>query len=254
MGRRVGWEAAARHGERRYDASARYLGVQLNETLNRTTQSTNLAVSYRLTPYTTFALGVAAIGERFPLSPSRDTAANRGYVTAAFHPRALITGSVQVGYVLGKTLSDVTPDFSGVTASAGVSYTWRDALSVSLGASRDFEFSYLLTHPYYRYDIYEGTIRQALFRRFDIGAGISLGTLSYPVLGDVLPVPTEVLRQVSGSVGVRIKKQVRVGVYVRRTERVAGSRPYLAYRSGLEATIGKVNFNDRGVFLHGVSR
>lgn len=254
LSRRVGLEAVAQHGETRYDPAARYLGVQLNETLDRTTQSTNLAVSYRFSPYTTFALGVAAIGDRFPSSPNRDTAANRAYVSAAFHPRALISGSVQVGYVLGKTLSNVTPDFSGVTANAGVSYTWRDAFSVSLGASRDFEFSYRVEHPYYRYDIYEGAIRQALSHRFDIGVGMSLGTLSYPVLGDVPAVPTEVLRQLSGSVGARVTRQVRVGVYVRRIERLTGSRPYQAYRSGLEVTVGKVNFNERGVFLHGVSR
>lgn len=254
LGRRLGLELSARHGGRRYDANARYLGVQLNEVLDRTTQSTNFALSYRLTPYTTFVLGAAAIGERFALSPQRDAAANRAYVAAAFSPRAFISGNVQVGYVHGNMLSIHSPDFSGVTANVGLSFTWRDAFSVSLGASRDFDFSYRVSHPYYRYDIYEGSIREVLFRRFDVGAGVLQGTLTYPGFGDVLNAPNEVLRQLSASVGVRVKGQARVGVYVRRIERVAGSRPYQAYRSGLEATIGKVNLNERGIFLHGVSR
>lgn len=253
MGRRLGWELVARDSHKRY-GETRYLGVDLSDTLDRTTRSVTGAVSYRLTPYTTFALGAAALDDEFPNSRDRDTAVQRAYVAAAFHPKAVIGGSIELGYVHSNPSQSSRPGYEGMTANVGVSSTWRDTLSVSLGAARDFDISYRLTHPYYRYDVYEGSIRQALFRRFDIGAGVLYWTSSYPQRGDNLDLATEVIREISGSAGVRLTKQVRVGVYLRHSERANGPVPYRTYRSGLEATVGKVNLNERGVFLHGVSR
>jgi hypothetical protein len=254
MGRRLGWEAAVRHREQKYDADTRYLGVQLSETLDRATQSALLALSYRFTPYTTVALGAAALTDRFPRSTDRDTAVQRVYGTVGFHPKAVIGGSIGIGYVFSDPLKSDRPGYSGITANVGVSSTWRDSTFVALGAARDFDISYRQDHHYYRYDVYEGSIRQALFRRFDIGAGVIYWTSSYPELGDALDLPTEVFWEISGSFGVRVTRKVRVGVYVRESERGNIRQPHRTYRSGLEATIGRINLNERGVFLHGVSR
>ena len=57
----------------------------------------------------------------------------------------------------------------------------------------------------------------------------------------------------SASMGVTMKGS-RLGVYVSRWERFSGGTSSRSDRVGIQATIGRVNVNERGVFMNGPGR
>lgn len=254
LGRRLSLESTLSTATNAYSAQARYLGVNLSETLDKTQRAANVTASYRLTPYTTFRLGASASTARFRLTPIRDVDSNRAYVEASLHPRALLAGNLRVGYIVAKTLDDGAPDFVGLTAQGGISHTWRDAFSAAVGVERDFDHSFRTEAPYYTYLLYEGSIRQVLFNRFDIGGSVSRTTLTYRMFAGFPQLPQEVIESVAGSFGIRVARQSRVGLFVDRWRRRYGSTPYDGYRAALQITLGRINLNERGVFLHGAAR
>ena len=62
------------------------------------------------------------------------------------------------------------------------------------------------------------------------------------------------MRVITGSLGVPIVRQLRVGVFVQRWERFSADRPYETTRAGVEMTVGRANLSPRGIFLSNPGR
>jgi hypothetical protein len=247
----------ASYDETLYDESAHYLGIRLSETLNRITKTAGVRLSHYLTPYTALTLDTRIAADRFPGGRVRDTDAGQVLAGIETSPRALIAGSAQIGYRLARPLNDRTPAFSGPVGRVGLSTTWRDMLSLGVGAERDFEYSYHPDRFYFVYDLYEASVRQALWRRFDVGARASYTTMRHRafVAPDAVdPAFREYLIETGGSVGLRVTRGSRIGVFVQQWERRSGGRPYKSQRVGLELTLGKLTATERGVTVHGLGR
>jgi hypothetical protein len=256
-GRKLELDLHGSYADISYDPSARFLNISLHQTLNHSSRGGGAGLAYRLSPYTTLKTTGDLVADRFEFSPDRDSNAVRASVGFEFHPRAIISGRAAIGYIVVDSLSDRTPGFSGLTPSAGLTYTLRDMLTVGVGGERGVENSFHGDRPYFVYTLYEASIRQALFHHLDVGGSLQYTTLKYQRFNDVsqaAPLPVDRLRMVTLNVGVPVARKIRVGLYVQRWQRVSGQSPYRTLRAGLEMTVGRLNISPRGVFLSGPAR
>ena len=241
-----------------YDPDALFLNVNLAETMNHSSRGAGAGLTFRLSPYTSVITLLDATATRFEFSNDRDTNSYAGSMGLQFHPRAMLAGTASLGYRVLKPLSERTPNFSGFTPRAGLTYRLSDVLTVGVGAQRDVDTSFYSERPYFLYTLYEASIRQALFHHLDIGGSVQHTTLEYQrfvTQGLSLPsLPPDVVRMMTASIGMPIVGKFRVGWYVQRWERLSEDRPYGASRAGLEISVGKVSISPRGVFLSGPGR
>jgi len=241
-----------------FDPDVLFLNVKLAETMNHTSRGVGGGVTYRLTPYTSLTTVADAAANRFEFATDRDTNSYAASMGVQFHPRAVLAGTAGLGYRVLKPLSARNPDFAGFTPRAGLTYTLRDVLTVGVGAERDVETSFYTERPYFLYTVYEASIRQALFHHLDIGGSVQHTTLEYQQFFtqglSLPPLPPDVVRMVTASLGMPIVGKFRVALYVQRWERLSADRPYGTTRAGLEMSVGKVSLSPRGVFLSGPGR
>jgi hypothetical protein len=240
-----------------YDRSANFLTVNLSGNLDHSTSGGGGSVGYALSPYTTVTAGADATLDRFANSPVRDLNSLRTFVGFHFNPRAVIAGDASIGYQRSVPQSGLTPTFSGFTPRTGLTYKLKDILSVAVGVERGLDYSFYLDRPYFVFLLYEASAQLALFKHFDVGGSIQYTTLDYRLFqtapSSVTP-PSDVIRMESVTVGVPIKRQLRVGVFAQRWSRSSVERPYETRRIGLEMTVGPANLSPRGIFMNGPTR
>lgn len=259
-GRRMRFDVRASHAQIEHEhEGAPFAGAEPAFSLDRATAAATAEFGYRVTPYTWLVLGGDSSSDRFPRSPQRNANSTRAFAGIQLKPRTAIAGDVRVGYRIAEMLGDASPDFSGITARGGISFTWRDMLALSGGAERDLDYSFQADRPYFVYDLYEAAIRQAVGRRFDVGGSVSNTTLTYrffdpaPVTASVEGQSRSQIRGATISLGLRLTRRSRVGIYIARWERL-GERPYQTTRTGVQVTLGRANVSERGVFVLGPGR
>ena len=257
-GRKLEFDLHGTYAGVSYDPDAFYLNVNLAETMNNTSHGAGGGVTFRLSPYTSVVTLLDATATRFEFATDRDTNSYAESVGLQFHPRAMISGTAGLGYRVLNPLSVRNPSFSGFTPRAGLTYTLRDVLTVGVGAQRDVETSFYSERPYFLYTLYEGSVRQVLFHRFDIGGSLQYTTIEYQQFiteGVTLPaLDPDIVRMVTVSLGMPIARKLRGGWYVQRWERMSAERPYHTTRAGFEISVGKFNMSPRGIFLSGPGR
>jgi hypothetical protein len=249
----------ASEAESHFDKDSQFLGVGLARELDRSSRAAAVESAYRLSSFTTAVISADLTSDRFLYAPERSMDSVRALGGFDFNPRALISGTIRVGVKHASPLREIAPPFTGLAASGGLGLTVRDSFSLSGGVQRDIDYSFRPDRPYFVYNLYEGAIRQALFRRLELGAGLSSAKLAYRQFG--LPGSPEAasryyeyLVNTSASLSVNVGSG-RVGVYVARWERLSGAEAaYRSDRIGILASIGRTNVNDRGVFINGPGR
>lgn len=259
-GRRMRFDVRASRAQIEHEHEpAPFAGADPAFSLDRTTTAASAELGFRVTRYTWVVFGGDSGSDRFPRSPKRDANSTRAFAGIQLKPRAAIAGDVRVGYRRAEMLDNTSPDFSGMTARGGISFTWRDMLALSAGAERDLDYSFQADRPYFVYDLYEAAIRQAVGRRFDVGGSVSHTTLTHrffdpaPVTASAEARTRAQIRGATVSLGLRLTRRSRVGIYVARWERL-GERPYQTTRTGVQVTLGRANVSERGVFVLGPGR
>jgi hypothetical protein len=242
-----------------YEKDAQFLGVGLATELDRSSRTVAVEHAYRLSSFTTAVTSADLTSDRFAYATDRSTDSVRALGGFDFNPRALISGNIRVGVKHASPLRDTVPPFTGLAASGGLGLTLRDSFSLTGGVQRDIDYSFRPDRPYFVYNLYEGAVRQALFHRVELGAGLSSAKLTYREFG--LPGSAEAasryydyLVNTSASLSVDVGRG-RIGVYVARWERYSGAETaFRSDRIGVLASIGRTNINDRGVFINGPGR
>lgn len=241
-----------------YADSARYMDVRLADTLDRTTAGVSGTALFHASPYTAFTAGIEETATRFRYSSVRDIDSTRISGGVQFNPRAMIAGTADFGYSIARPLDPLTPAFSGFTPHVGLSWRLRDTTGFSFAADRDMEPSYDLNRPYYIYLTYEGSVRQAIAHKFDVGTAVQYSLVSYRwfVTADSNPIAgiPDRVRSIMGTLGLPVVKRVRVEVYVAEWQRLSGPNPYTTLRTGIQMTVGKASLTPRGVFVSGLGR
>jgi hypothetical protein len=250
-------ETTGRVDDLRFDGDTAFDGISLQRTLNQKTTGYGVAVRHRLTPLTTVALRYEQIEDAFAYSPARDSKSFRVMPGIEFKPRALISGSAYVGYREFTPKVDGTlPQFSGLVAQLGLSYTLLGSTTFGVTYSRDLTYSYEELQPFFINNSVGASIRRALGRRFDVLVSADRFEYAYenlliqPAATDdplaVVPVKLPSEQRVdttwnySGSVGYRIGNgRIGFGVaYWKRDSRQKAFRAFDNLRFGTTVTYG----------------
>lgn len=161
----------ARQDRVRFDAHAFFAGASLSEALDRDERAGAATLRWRRTALSTLTFDTQVRAARFRRSPGRDARAVVARLGAEFHPLALVSGSGRVGVRRFDAAAPSVPDFSGLTASADLSYrpSAGDAM-ITFTAERDLQYSFSAAEPYYVVGFYGLDVRRRVGR-----VGLRLG-------------------------------------------------------------------------------
>ena len=163
----------------RFANDAEYLGVSLQETLNRINSSYGLTLRYQATPLTSIMISATRSKDGFEFSSDRDTTSTAIQASAEFAPAALIKGNVSFGYTDFKPNAPDLPQYKGAIGEANLTYVLLGATRFALNAGRGVQYSYDANQPYYLQTRIGGSITQQLFGPFDVQARGDYAILAY---------------------------------------------------------------------------
>ncbi len=211
----------------RYDKAIEYDNTILQRTLNRDTDGIDVTARYRLTPLTSLAARYDRLRDRFPLAPGRDSNSFKVMPGIEFKPRALINGSAYVGYRRFTPLdATALPDFAGLVAELGLSYTLLGATTFGVSYNRDLTYSYGDLQPFFIDDSVGASVRRALGRRFDVTASADRHAYDYKDVPAIAATPgasaaagaasapeprRDTTWTYAGSIGYRVGRDGRIG-------------------------------------------
>lgn len=208
-------ELAGKRAIAKYDADAMFAGTSLQETLNRTTEGLVGAVRHRVTPLTAIVVKFDRLTDTFTYSPVRDARSFRVTPGVEFKPLALVSGRAYVGYrKFTPENAGVLPEFSGLVADLGLSYTLLGSTTFGVSYHRDLTYSYEVSNPFFLDNSIGASIRRALGGRFDTIVSVDRHTYDYEQL---LTLPASPLARIDttwvygANIGYRIRRDTRIG-------------------------------------------
>ena len=238
-------EVAGRRAVASYDADAMFGGTSLQATLNRTTTGVVGTVRHRATPLTTFAVRFDRLADTFMFSPVRDSRSFRVMPGVEFKPRALVSGNAWVGYRRFTPDSPgVLPQFSGLVADLGLSYTLLGATTFGVSYHRDLAYSYEVENPFFVDNSIGASIRRALGGRFDSIVSIDRHTYEYERLltaAATLFPRTDTTWVYGANIGYRVRRGTRIGFganYYQRDSTTVRLVQYTGLRYGATVNYG----------------
>jgi hypothetical protein len=230
---RLAVELAAMRARAEYDADAVLAGTSLRQTLNRETSGLVGTVRHRLSPLTTLGVRFDRLTDNFTYSPVRDSRSFRVMPGVEFKPRALVSGTAWVGYRrFTPETPAVLPEFSGLVADLGLSYTLLGSTTFGVSYHRDLTYSYEAENPFFVDNSVGASVRRALGGRFDTIVSIDRHLYQYEQLLTlpVLPIGREDTTWVYGAnLGYRLRRQARIGFGVNYYQRDSSTVSFVQY-------------------------
>ncbi len=243
-------EAAGRRHQLRFDGDTFFDGASLQRTLNQTSTGLTLTARDRITPLTTLVVRVERVEDEFEFSPARNSRSIRVQPGIEFKPRALIKGSAFLGYrKFTPSQAGALPEFSGIVAQVGLSYTLMGATTFGVSYSRDLTYSYEELQPFFVNNRVGVSVRRALGRRLDVIVSADRHAYDYK---DLLTLPAgasalvaatprrDLTWNYAGNIGYRLgQARVAFGVsYWERESQTKTFRDYDNLRFGTNVTYG----------------
>jgi hypothetical protein len=222
-----------------YDEESFFRGSDLAQALNHTSSGEGAQIKYEATPYTTVAVAVERLRDRFGPGSNRDTDSFVVLPSVQFNPRAVISGSAEIGVRSLTFLSPGVPDFTGPVARVNLSYVLLGSTRFTLEARRDLEYSYIARN----YVLLDGTlfVTHRLRESWEIGGSVNRGRNSYSrttVSSNIEPLlPDEAVTGVTAGVGYTSGK-MRIGLEFERRWRTNDQPVGYPFRSYRRTRIG----------------
>lgn len=236
-------EVSVGRSDHAYDDDAVFLGSSLSETLGRSNEF--VAVEYRqsLTPLTTFVVRGETGRDRFAHLSSRDSDSVKVLTGFDLGQRALVSGSVRVGFRKFDGVGGGLPNYRGLIAAVGAAFTVAARTRVEVGVDRDINYSFERSLPYYVATGFNLVATPRLTDSWDVQARVGGQRLAYRAPLGQLDVQdrADAVFVVGGGIGYRIGQDMRIGVNVDRQQRSSLSyqRDYKGYRIGTSITYGR---------------
>lgn len=235
----VGATAFARSTD--FDDTEFYQDANLAKELDRTTTGTGVVIRHNLTPFTSLAFDVTRERERFIVSHFRDSDSTKVTGNVTFQPLALISGTASVGFrSFDPKLADV-PAYNGVISAVDLSYSLLGITRFGVHASRDVQYSFEFSQPYYLDSGVMASVQQQVFGPFDVLARFGTRGLAYTDrIGAAVAVSnrTDRVSTIGIGAGYRIGTDKRLGFTVDRQHRssTVPGRTFTGLKFGLSLT------------------
>jgi hypothetical protein len=188
-----------------YAEGEQFMGVDLADELDYTSDLAAAGAKFAVTPITTLTVAVELQRDRFHTSPMRDADTIRLAPVLRFGTDAAITGHFSAGYRDFNPRDPLLPRYRGFVLSAGASYTLLGVTRFDVQGNRDVMYSFDATHPYYLGTGGFLTVSQRVGGPFDvIGLGGAQRLRFQDVGGAELAGGTETTRTLGGGFGIRV--------------------------------------------------
>jgi hypothetical protein len=214
-----------------------FFGTNLRQSLNRTEDGVRLTFRHKATPLTTIVVRAETQRARFEYSPVRDADGFRVAPGFEFSPKALISGSAEVGVRRFVGKDPALPDFTGVVAKTSLTYTLLETTRFGFTWDRDAIYSFEIAWPYAILNALGGSVRRQIVGRWDGIVSAQRATYDYQnfALGIEQPARRDVTISYAVDVGYRLNRQARVGVVVTTWNRESNAfaRGYKDLRAGM---------------------
>jgi len=226
-----------------FDENAVFLGVNLQNELNRTLTSASVTMRHELTPLTSVTVDVGRLQERFDYSPLRDADSTQANVGLRFETFALINGFAQIGFRDYSPLSADVPSYRGSIASVNLSYVAFGSTRLGVIAGRDIQNSFDFNQPYYLQTGVSASIEQQIYGPLDVQGRIGGQRLAYRDRAGSVTVPDreDKVRSYGAGIGYRLGRDLRVGFNVDQQKRESqiDDRQYEGLRYGMTMSFGQ---------------
>jgi len=161
-----------------FDETAVFKDISLHDELSRKSTTSGLAIRHQLTPLTAFNVNLTQTKETFDYTSLRNSTSRQISGGVSFDPFALIKGGATVGYRSFQPGPDLPP-FKGLTFGVNLSYAVFGTTRFSVNSSRDVQYSYDNTQPYYVQTAVQGSIAQQIFGPLDVVARAGTSHMAY---------------------------------------------------------------------------
>ncbi len=206
-------------------------GVPLATALNSTTNTVEGGIEFFLTPLTTLSVTASGQTDRFDSSPERNADTLRILPSIRMEAPAIIQGSLAVGYRRFSALDPDTPDYSGLVVQGSLTHTFGEWTKIDLALSRDVQYSFEETEPYYLSTGFRVVLTQQLQEAVDVRGTMGRDRLDYreeATSGVPNDTRTDRATVLGGGMGYRLQPNLRVGVDVEFAKR-SSDRPDRRY-------------------------
>jgi hypothetical protein len=213
----------------RYDDDEVFRGVQLASQLDRTTATFAGGARLDLTPFTSVVAAAEFERTRFTEASFRDADSLKIAPSVRFAEGAILTGQASVGFREFRALSPLVPDYRGLIASGNVRFTLLSATRITVMASRDLNYSFDESQPYYLEAGARTTVSHHVTGPVDAIGLVGRFRRQYETRADVVePARFETITTWGGGVGVRVDDNLRFTFTVDRERRLStvGLRQY----------------------------
>lgn len=223
-----------------FDPNQLFRGSNLQEQLNRKSESFRFEVRQDLTPTIAVVARGSAQRDRFRFTPQRD--ADFGRYEAGINTAGRIaTGSVRVGYLDLQRLRHGIANFNGVIASVDEMVSLGDRTRLQVLGTRDIAFSYDPNFPTYVRTGMIVDLLAALTDRLDAelrGSGERMRNEPVPGFGGAAY--TDRYALVGAELGYRLVRDVRIGFGFAREQRDSPvhDHSFTGNRYGASVTVG----------------
>jgi hypothetical protein len=217
-------------------ADDQFLGINLQQQLDRRETSGRVSLDYMLTPLTTWRVTAERLFDRFTFSHLRDSDSTRVTTGVTMKPLALFSGDAMVGVRVFSPRESAVEPFTGLVSAIEMTYHMRETTRMAFKANRDVDSSFLPDTPYFLQGTLSVGLTQVVGAAWDVGAGVDRTALRYRGLRNgsaVLPGTDRSWRYHSG-VGYHLSDGTRIGFdldYVRRDSSSFG-RDFDGFRAG----------------------
>jgi hypothetical protein len=233
--------ATAFNRRTQFDEAAIFREANLSRELDRTSSGTGFVARHDWTPLTTVSLDVTREQERFVVSQFRDSDSTRVVGGFTFQPAALISGAASVGFRRFDPLPADVPAFRGAVTNVNLAYSLLGTTRLGVQATRDIQYSFEFSQPYYLESGVTATVQQQVFGPFDVLGRAGTRRLAYTDrIGVAIATSdrTDRIRTIGIGAGYRMGTDKRLGFTIDRQRRRSSveGHAYTGLRFGLSLT------------------
>jgi hypothetical protein len=205
-----------------YDGGVGFREQELAETLNHRGTIYEGSVAFQATPITSLSVVMSHERLRFDHAPLRDSRSIRIAPTVTFTPFGLLNGTASVGVRKFEGESAALPGYTGVVMNGTLSSVLLDRFRLDTRFTRDVQYSYEESLPFYVLSGGRATLAAQMTDRFDLRVTAGHDRMNYRAFAGESDPGADTMNLYGGGIGFYLGDRTQLVLQTEFTERSSG--------------------------------